>query len=95
MGSPAATLAGARRPSLDDAGWRALLTNLDRLAGQVQSGGCTYTEVVGAGMYRPPGQGDVDVEAIIGHLRGHCYDGWYVLGQDTILTPRSRAAKAR
>ncbi|GAA3072200.1 sugar phosphate isomerase/epimerase [Pseudonocardia yunnanensis] len=61
-----------------------------RLAGQVQSGRRTYTEAVGQGMYRPLGQGDVDVEAIIGHLRGHGYDGWYVLEQDTILTEEPR-----
>jgi inosose dehydratase len=149
------------RPSLDDAGWRTLLTNLDRLsamavehgvkavlhphvgtmventadvqkvlegssvalcldtghlliggtdpveltrqapervahthikdvdlglAKQVQSGRRTYTEAVREGMYRPVGQGDVDFNAIVGHLRGHGYDGWYVLEQDTILT---------
>ena len=61
-----------------------------RLAGQVQSGRRTYTEAVGEGMYRPLGQGDVDVEAIIGHLRGHGYDGWYVLEQDTSLTEEPR-----
>jgi inosose dehydratase len=61
-----------------------------RLAGQVQSGRRTYTEAVGEGMYRPLGQGDVDVEAIIGQLRGHGYDGWYVLEQDTILTEEPR-----
>jgi inosose dehydratase len=61
-----------------------------RLAGQVQSGRRTYTEAVGEGMYRPLGQGDVDVDAIIGHLRGHGYDGWYVLEQDTILTEEPR-----
>jgi inosose dehydratase len=61
-----------------------------RLAGQVQSGRRTYTEAVGEGMYRPLGQGDVDVEAIIGHLDGQGYDGWYVLEQDTILTEKPR-----
>ena len=37
-------------------------------------------------MYRPLGQGDVDVPAIVGHLRVHGYNGWYTLEQDTILT---------
>jgi inosose dehydratase len=37
------------------------------------------------GMYRPLGTGDVDVPAIVGHLRVHGYDGWYTLEQDTIL----------
>jgi len=36
-------------------------------------------------MYRPLGQGDVDVPAIVGHVQAHGYDGWYTLEQDTIL----------
>ncbi len=53
---------------------------------KVRAGRLTYTEAVRAGMYRPLGQGDVDVAAIVGHLRGDGYDGWYTLEQDTILT---------
>ncbi len=60
------------------------------LAQQVQSGRRTYTEAVREGMYRPVGRGDVDFGAIVGHLRGHGYDGWYVLEQDTILTEEPR-----
>jgi inosose dehydratase len=56
------------------------------MARQVQSGRLTYTEGVREGMYRPLGTGDVDVPAIVGHLRARGYDGWYVLEQDTILT---------
>ena len=56
------------------------------LARQVQSGRRTYTEAVRDGMYRPLGSGDVDVAAIVGHLRTQGYAGWYVLEQDTILT---------
>jgi inosose dehydratase len=37
-------------------------------------------------MYRPLGQGDVDIAAIVGSLERAGYDGWYVLEQDTILT---------
>lgn len=55
-------------------------------AKQVQAGRLSYTEAVAAGMYRPVGQGDVDFAAIVEHLRGRDYDGWYVLEQDTILT---------
>jgi inosose dehydratase len=55
-------------------------------ARQVQAGRRTYTEAVREGMYRPLGQGDVDVVAIVEHLRGNGYDGWYTLEQDTILT---------
>ena len=60
------------------------------LARQVQSGRRTYTEGVRDGMYRPLGSGDVDIAAIVGHLRRQGYDGWYVLEQDTILTEEPR-----
>jgi inosose dehydratase len=60
------------------------------LARQVQSGRRTYTDAVREGMYRPLGLGDVDVAAIVGHLRGRDYDGWYVLEQDTILHEEPR-----
>jgi len=62
----------------------------DQIAAQVRSGRLTYTEAVGRGMYRPLGCGDVDFAAIVGHLRGHGYGGWYVLEQDTILTEEPR-----
>jgi inosose dehydratase len=54
-------------------------------ARKVQSGRLTYTEAVRDGMYRPLGQGDIDVAAIVQHLRANGYDGWYTLEQDTIL----------
>jgi inosose dehydratase len=57
----------------------------DRYARRVQGGELTYTEAVREGMYRPLGSGDVDVAAIVSHLEGHGYAGWYVLEQDTIL----------
>jgi inosose dehydratase len=60
------------------------------VARQVQSGRLTYTEGVRQGMYRPLGTGDVDVTAIVEHLRAHGYDGWYTLEQDTILTEEPR-----
>jgi inosose dehydratase len=55
-------------------------------ARKVRAGRLTYTEAVREGMYRPLGTGDVDVAAIVEHLRGNGYDGWYTLEQDTILT---------
>jgi inosose dehydratase len=58
-----------------DAGW----------ADKVQAGDATYTQAVAAGMYRPLGQGDVDIAAIVATLEGAGYDGWYVMEQDTIL----------
>jgi inosose dehydratase len=60
------------------------------LARQVQSGRRTYTEAVREGIYRPVGYGDVDFGAIVSHLRGEGYEGWYVLEQDTILTEEPR-----
>jgi inosose dehydratase len=62
------------------------LKDVDRAwAEQVQSGGATYTDAVAAGMYRPLGQGDVDIAAIVTTLERAGYDGWYVLEQDTVL----------
>jgi inosose dehydratase len=57
-----------------------------RIAAQAQSGRLSYSEAVAQGMYRPLGTGDIDVPAIVGHLRACGYDGWYTLEQDTILT---------
>jgi inosose dehydratase len=56
------------------------------VAAKVASGQLAYSEAVEQGMYRPLGQGDVDVPAIVGYLRAHGYNGWYTLEQDTILT---------
>ena len=56
------------------------------VAAKVQFGELTYTEAVKLRMYRPLGQGDVDVPAIVGHVRANGYNGWYTLEQDTILT---------
>jgi inosose dehydratase len=61
-----------------------------RLAGRVHDGQLTYTQAVRDGMYRPLGSGDVDVPAIVGAVRAHGYNGWYVLEQDTILTEEPR-----
>lgn len=55
------------------------------VAVQVQDGRLSYTDGVRRGMYRPLGTGDVDVAAIVGALRAHGYDGWYVMEQDTVL----------
>jgi inosose dehydratase len=56
------------------------------VAAKARSGQLTYSEAVKQGMYRPLGQGDVDLRAIVGHVRAHGYRGWYTLEQDTILT---------
>ena len=56
------------------------------LAKRVQSGELTYTDAVKIGMYKPLGQGDVDIAGVVSHLEAHDYDGWYVLEQDAVLT---------
>lgn len=55
------------------------------LADRVRRGLLTYTQAVRAGMYRPLGQGDVDIAGIVHVLDDAGYRGWYVLEQDTIL----------
>lgn len=60
------------------------------LARRVQSGELTYSDAVKVGMYKPLGQGDVDIAGVVQHLEAHGYDGWYVLEQDTILDEEPR-----
>ncbi|MEO3793543.1 TIM barrel protein [Nonomuraea sp. B10E15] len=57
-----------------------------RLAARVAAGTLPYTQAVREGVYRPLGQGDVDIEAIITGLTRSGYDGWYVMEQDVILS---------
>ncbi len=54
-------------------------------AQQVSRGEISYTDGVAGGLYRPLGQGDVDVAGVVGALEAAGYQGWYVLEQDTIL----------
>jgi len=56
------------------------------LARRVRAGETSYTSAVQDGIYRPLGQGDIDITGIIDTLEGAGYDGWYVLEQDTVLT---------
>jgi inosose dehydratase len=55
------------------------------VARRVASGELTYTQGVAAGLYRPLGQGDVDIAGVVAALEAADYRGWYVLEQDTIL----------
>ncbi|WP_406312040.1 TIM barrel protein [Streptosporangium sp. NBC_01639] len=55
------------------------------LAALVGSGELTYTQAVKKGLYRPLGQGDVDVSGIVTGLTAAGYDGWYVMEQDVVL----------
>ncbi len=65
-----------------DAGW----------AERVRGGAVSYTEAVAAGMYRPLGQGDVDVAGLVGALRKAGYDGWFVVEQDAVLAAEPAGA---
>jgi inosose dehydratase len=56
------------------------------LAGRVLAGELTYSDAVRAGLYRPLGDGSLDVAAFVGALEQRGYDGWYVLEQDHMLT---------
>ena len=64
------------------------------IAARVQSGQLSYSEAVKLRMYRPLGQGDVDVPALVGYVRAHGYDGWYTLEQDTILNEEPKRRRA-
>ncbi|MEU6999527.1 TIM barrel protein [Nonomuraea sp. NPDC046570] len=55
-------------------------------AERVRAGELTYTKAVGEGIYRPLGQGDVDIAGIVSALTRHGYTGWYVMEQDVTLT---------
>ncbi|MFD1826554.1 MULTISPECIES: TIM barrel protein [Mumia] len=56
-----------------------------QLASDVHEGRSTFSDAVRAGLFRPLGQGDVDVAGLVGLLETHGYDGWYVLEQDVML----------
>jgi len=62
------------------------LKDVDRdLAGRVDSGTLPYEQAVREGLYRPLGDGDVDVRRVLDVLDGAGYEGWYVLEQDIML----------
>ena len=55
------------------------------LARRVRRGELRYRDAVARGLYRPLGEGDVDVAGVVGLLRAAGYTGWYVLEQDVVL----------
>lgn len=62
------------------------LKDVDRdLAERVVSEGLPYEQAVRDGLYRPLGDGDVNVRRVLDVLDGAGYDGWYVLEQDIML----------
>lgn len=54
-------------------------------ARKVQNGEATYYDAVAAGMYRPLGQGDLDLDSVLRDLHRVGYRGWFSLEQDTVL----------
>ena len=54
-------------------------------ASQVALGTLAFGDAVRDGMFRPLGQGDVDISGIVASLESAGYDGWYVLEQDVML----------
>ncbi|MEV4619536.1 TIM barrel protein [Asanoa sp. NPDC049573] len=62
-------------------------------AARVRAGEVSYADAVRAGMYRPLGDGDVDVAAIVAALTAAGYAGWYVLEQDTMLDAEPAAGE--
>jgi inosose dehydratase len=55
------------------------------LADQVIAGRTTFGDAVKQGIFRPLGQGSVDVAAMVSTLEASGYQGWYVLEQDVKL----------
>lgn len=54
-------------------------------AARFRTGEVSYHDAVRDGLYRPLGDGDVDIAAVVGALEGVGYGGWYVLEQDVVL----------
>lgn len=55
------------------------------MAARVASGELAFGDAVRHGMFRPLGQGDVDIAGLVSALESVGYDGWYVLEQDVML----------
>jgi inosose dehydratase len=60
------------------------------LAREVRSGRIPYAAAVAKGLYRPLGQGSVDVAELVRHLQARAFRGWYVLEQDVMLSAEPR-----
>lgn len=52
---------------------------------QILSGETGYEEAVRRGLYKPLGEGDVDVRRVLELLEEAGYEGWYVLEQDVMI----------
>ncbi|MGH7555294.1 MAG: inosose dehydratase, partial [Longimicrobiales bacterium] len=56
-----------------------------RVASRVRAGEQSYRAAVAQDLFRPLGEGDVDIARVVELLVSDGYDGWYVLEQDTVL----------
>jgi inosose dehydratase len=56
------------------------------LAARVVAKEVTFSHAVAAGVFRPLGDGNVDLETIIDSLQAAGYQGWYCMEQDVMLT---------
>ena len=55
------------------------------VAGRVAAGDLGYRDAVRDGLYRPLGDGDLDVAGVVRALEESGYGGWYVLEHDEVL----------
>ncbi len=62
------------------------------MAQLVIAGQMSYGDAVRAGMFRPLGEGDIDIADLVATLEGSGYRGWYVLEQDIMLDSEPRGA---
>jgi inosose dehydratase len=62
------------------------LKDVDKsLAKKVQGRELGYRDAVKAGMYKPLGDGDVDLRGVIDMLTAAAFDGWFVIEQDLVF----------
>lgn len=57
----------------------------ERMAEEVRAGERPFREAVVDGLFRPLGEGFVDVAGLVRYLEASGYQGWYVLEQDAAL----------
>lgn len=58
----------------------------ERMAEQVRSGERPFRQAVIDGLFKPLGEGFVDVAGVVRYLEARGYQGWYVLEQDVALS---------
>ena len=57
----------------------------EAMAKQVRSGELAFRQAVIDGIFKPLGEGAVDIAGFVGTLEDAGYEGWYVLEQDCVL----------